>query len=299
MADLTFYSSVRRGAALGITRKDDGTTPAGGDHARLQVTLTYDPTHAATATLPLVGPGDIVGLDTRCIVRTFPRADDNDAEDAFLCYVDFDQVDLPWRYTPSHYTQQDLGNRLDRVRPWLTLLVFVEGTEVSDDKIRAPRGKQKLPQLTVSNGTLLPDLANAWAWAHVQGEQAQTDAQLAATLTGRPGALVARLLSPRILDKSTAYRAFLVPTFMRGVLAAQGEDPGTMDALKPAWTHRPPATPCSRSITRGASRPARSVRSARPPGSSAPRPSCRPPSASARWTSPRPVSCRRRPRAYR
>ena len=235
MADLTFYSSVRRGAALGITRQDDGTTPADADHARLQVTLTYDSTHTAQTTLPLVGPGDIVGLDTRCIVRTFPRADDNDAEDAFLCYVDFDQVDLPWRYTPSHYVSGTIGLRADRVRPWLTLLVLAEGIEVTDDDVRAPTGKEKLPQLTVHDGTLLPNLADVWAWAHVQGGQVQRDEEIAAALAGRPGALVARLLSPRILQKSTAYRAFVVPTFMRGVIAARSEDPGTLDGLAPAW----------------------------------------------------------------
>ena len=40
---------------------------------------------------------------------------------------------------------------------------------------------------------------------------------MAAALDGRPGALVSRLLSPRLLEPSTAYRAFLVPTFLRGV----------------------------------------------------------------------------------
>src|SRR5262245_45485002 len=230
MADLTFYSSVRRGAALGITRQDDGTlAPAGEDHARLQVTLNYGGTHVAKPTLSLVGPGDVVGLDTRCIVRTFPKADDNDAEDAVLCYVDFDQVDLPWRYTPSPYPTTPIRVRADPVRPWLTLLVLVEGSEVNDSDIRPPQGKEKLPQLTVHNGGLLPNLTEAWAWAHVQGGPVQSDEEIAATLAGRPGALVARLMSPRILEKSTAYRAFLVPTFKRGVIAARGEDPGTLD----------------------------------------------------------------------
>ena len=58
---------------------------------------------------------------------------------------------------------------------------------------------------------------------------------MAAALDGRPGALVSRLLSPRLLAPSTAYRAFLVPTFLRGVKAGQGEDPGTIDGLAPAW----------------------------------------------------------------
>jgi len=240
MAQLTFYSSVRRGAALAITRNDDPNQTPPGDpkdqqHARVIVNLDFGETRQSHTTLSLVGPGDIAGLDTRCIVRTFPRADDNDAEDAFLCYVDFDQVDLPWRYTPAQFTPDQPGVKTDKIRPWMFLLVLVEGTEFKDDDLRAPSGKQKLPQLTVRDSSVLPDLTQAWAWAHVQGEQLQNDTQMAAALAGRPGALVARLMSPRALAPSTAYRAFLVPTFMRGVKAGQGEDPGTIDGLVAAW----------------------------------------------------------------
>ena len=71
----------------------------------LPVTLSYpaEPSAGgvASTTLSLLGPGDIVGLDARTIVRTFPQPDDNEAQAGFLCYVDFDQVDLPWRYTPA------------------------------------------------------------------------------------------------------------------------------------------------------------------------------------------------------
>ena len=252
MADLTFYSSVRRGAALAITREDFSQAPTNPDdlaHARVKVALDYGnqgaQAHVANTILPLVGPGDIVGLDGRCVVRSFPRPDDNDAEVEFLCYVDFDQVDLPWRYTPTHYTLADLQANTDRVRPWLTLLVLAEGTEVTDADVRAPTGTEKLPQLTVRDGSLLPDLRDTWAWAHVQGQQTQADDAIAATLGGHPGALIGRLMSPRALAKTTAYRAFLVPTFMRGVFAGQGKDPQSdevkqTDNIKEAWQPNPP-----------------------------------------------------------
>jgi hypothetical protein len=238
-AQLTFYSSVRRGAALAITRNDDPNQvpqlPQDSQHARVQVNLDYGGAHQSQTTVSLVGPGDIAGLDTRCIVRTFPRADDNDAEDAFLCYADFDQVDLPWRYTPAQFTPDQPAAKTDHIRPWMFLLVLAEGSEFHDEDLSAPRGKQKLPQLTIHDPTLLPDLTEAWAWAHVQGEQLQSNDQMSTALEGRPGALVSRLLSPRLLAPSTAYRAFLVPTFLRGVKAGQGEDPGTIDGLKAAW----------------------------------------------------------------
>src|SRR5688572_26880046 len=100
MAQLTFYSSVRRGAALAITRPE--FSPASGNpvedrRARLGVSLNFGSGRTAGTTVELVGPGDIVGLDTRAIVRSFPRTDENQAEGEFLAYVEFDQIDLPWR----------------------------------------------------------------------------------------------------------------------------------------------------------------------------------------------------------
>src|SRR6185437_15901127 len=130
MADLTFYSSIRQGAALSITRPDGPPITPAVAHVQLPVNLSY-PAEAsqpgstpASTTLSLLGPGDIVGLDTRTIVRTFPQANDNEAEAGFLCYVDFDQVDLPWRYTPATN-----ASGTDRLRPWLTLVVLAEGTD--------------------------------------------------------------------------------------------------------------------------------------------------------------------------
>jgi hypothetical protein len=244
MADLTFYSSIRQGAALAITRPDGPPITPAVAHVQLPVNLSY-PAEAsqpgstpASATLSLLGPGDIVGLDTRTIVRTFPQPNDNNAEAGFLCYLDFDQVDLPWRYTPA---TNAAGT--DQLRPWLTLVVLAEGTEFDPtNDVRPPQGDEKLPQLNIGHAGLLPDLTQVWAWAHVQGQQAQTDSDLAKTISGAPGALVARLMSPRNLMQKTAYTAFLVPTFRGGVLAGQGQDTSGTDGLALAWqgTGTPP-----------------------------------------------------------
>ena len=160
MADLTFYSSIRQGAALAIARTDDAD-PQGPSIPRVQlpVTLGYaatsaEPSPTAGATLSLLGPGDIVGLDTRTIVRTFPPPNDNEAEAGFLVYIDFDQVDLPWRYTPAAFAgsiSQTPGQSTDRIRPWLTLVVLEEGTDFNPQSdFRPAQGDEKLPQLTVA-----------------------------------------------------------------------------------------------------------------------------------------------------
>jgi len=145
-ANLTFYSSIRQGAALAITRADVVDPPAPViPRVQLPVTLAYPATAGETpatagTTLSLLGPGDIVGLDTRTIVRTFPQANDNEAEAGFLCYVDFDQVDLPWRYMPAAFAgsvQADPEQSTDQIRPWLTLMVLVEGTDFDPRSIFA------------------------------------------------------------------------------------------------------------------------------------------------------------------
>jgi hypothetical protein len=240
MAQLTFYSSVRRGAALAITRPE--FSPASGNpaedrRARLSVSLDFGNNRTAGTTVELVGPGDIVGLDTRAIVRSFPRTDENQAEGDFLAYVEFDQIDLPWRYTPAMVAGvADPTNPTDRIRPWLFLLVLVEGVDFLESDFRPPQGVEKLPQLTINEPGLLPKPDELWAWAHVQGHAPMTEQQMEQSLSDRQGPLVARLLSPRKLEDTTAYRAFLVPTFQRGVLAGKGIDPGDTDALAEAWT---------------------------------------------------------------
>jgi hypothetical protein len=231
----TFYSELRRGAALGIQREDFSSPPTtGGARAGFGVSLTFDPTHVATANLLLVGPGDIVGIDPRTIVRTSPKADDNQAEAGFLAYVEFDQADFPWRYTPAK-PQGNAPSATDRLRPWLSLLVLEEGVDFTDQDIKPPQGAAKLPLLTINDPGMLPDLAEVWAWAHVhtQGNPSQTG--VPALLATQPGMFVARLMSPRRLLPQKAYRAFVVPTFKRGVKVGRGEDPGTTDALATAW----------------------------------------------------------------
>jgi len=241
MADLTFYSSIRRGAALAITRQDtpNPSDPVAIPRVTLPVTLSYASEPAASTNLSLLGPGDIVGFDTRSIVRMFPPPNDNDAEAGFLCYVELDQADLPWRYTPAA-NAGSIAARTDQIRPWLTLVVLAEGTEFASGDFRPAQGNEKLPQLTVGSLRLLPDLSQVWAWAHVQGQQTLDDAGIAAAVAGPPGALVARLLSPRQLAPSTAYTAFLVPTFSGGVRAGQGNAASGVDGLAPAWSAATP-----------------------------------------------------------
>ena len=247
-ANLTFVSSIQRGMNAGLARPDQIPTGFVEDHVTIAVSLTFDngaqppatPSQAVTSrtNLGLIGPGDVVGLDPRAIVRTYPRRDDNDAEFQHFAMVEFDQADLPWRYSPAKPAGA-VASSTDTLRPWLTLIVLAEGTELADTDITTASLKQKLPVVSVQR-KLLPAEADIWAWSHLQANDTIGDiAALEAAIGGTPGQVVARVMSPRVLQKQTAYHAFLVPTFERGRRAITGESMDQIDSLAPAWV-RPP-----------------------------------------------------------
>jgi hypothetical protein len=226
---------VRQGLATAIPRVDqDASAPRNAlTQAQIQLAFVEAPTPGAPATfLTLVGPGDIVGLDSNVICRIWPKSDDNDAEYLHLASIEFDQADLPWRYTPAS------ANAASQLRPWLTLLVLKdnEGTLV------APTPAVQVANVQIGNpsNSLLPDLTQAWAWAHTQfvsqdGQTLSTD-DMGRAIRGQPGKFVARIVSPRVLEPQTSYTAYLVPTFKRGALIGTGQTASdTDDALDPAW----------------------------------------------------------------
>src|SRR5664279_1504298 len=96
---LSFIPWLRRGLATGITRPDSGFASAPDNP--IDVNIQLNAGNSATTRIDLVEPGDIVGLDPHSIARTYPRANETDAEFHHLAMVELDQADLPWRYTPS------------------------------------------------------------------------------------------------------------------------------------------------------------------------------------------------------
>jgi hypothetical protein len=227
LGTLSFASWIRQGLAAGISRVDDGSGSADGNTI-VPIVVNVDDDLQASVQLQLVGPGDIVGLDSNVVVRVWPTPDDNDAEFESLALIEFDQADLPWRYTPA------VANASGQLRPWLALLVFEEG----EASITPPTPSLKQTVVTVQNGAALPDLAQAWAWAHTQfiGKNL-SEAQLSSSIKGAPGKFASRILCSRLLESNKSYTACLVPTFARGAaLASNGTPPDdTVDALAPAW----------------------------------------------------------------
>jgi hypothetical protein len=227
LGSYTFLPWVRSGAAAAVT-----APPAGGLRASLDVQL---PVQAAgqpdlTVDQPLLvrGPGDVLGLDERHIIRRYPVPGTANAEDSFLAHIEFDRPELPWLFSPA-------APNGDRLIAWLALVVLADGRY----SLRPGQGgladivtvfKSELQRL--DQGT-----AWAWAWAHAQiiGPASQGPSVSDRLTTAYGPANLSRLICPRHLDPDTGYLACVVPTYDAGVQAGLGTgNPGT---LGPAW-HR-------------------------------------------------------------
>jgi hypothetical protein len=219
-----FLSWARRGIGASIKNPDAGSLPSRAS-ASVQLSLTVKQADASNTVQPpavsveMFGPGDVIGLDPRHVIRTEPRDATVNFEPNYLCGIEFDTPDLPWLFTPA----APVG---DRLRPWLALIVLKP-----DEFTRVAIAPNPLPVIDVTNIAALPDLADAWNWAHVQ---VSGDTPIAAAA---PGNVVSRLLCPRRLDPETSYTAFLVPAFEIGRLAGVGNDVSAVTKADPAWTN--------------------------------------------------------------
>ncbi|MBA2301508.1 MAG: hypothetical protein H0W08_02615 [Acidobacteria bacterium] len=231
-----FLPWVRRGLAVALDGEDNLGVGAplaarGSAQVGVQLAAPHNGTAIAPVALRLHGPGDVIGIDQRLVIRTDPKPHARNFEPNYLAIVDFDPPDFPWMLTPAR-AQDDR-----RLRPWLVLVVL--------DAARTglPRFSPQalLPSIRIKAGDVaseLPDLADSWSWAHAQLVN-DNAAQIQADLQGKPASNISRLVCPRRLKERTDYVACLVPAFEPGRLRGLGQVPGEADAamttLAPAW----------------------------------------------------------------
>jgi hypothetical protein len=173
--------------------------------------------------LRLLGPGDVVGFDRAQVVREEPTANVPDASPSDLACVEFADASLPWLFSrPAR----------DRPLPWIALVVL----RVEEAKLV---GGRPLPVLTAP-GAALPNLAESWAWAHVEArvaDGASPEEAVRADVRSGSQAVVSRLVCPRRLAPDSAWLACVVPTTQAGVAAGLGGAPGAVARpYGPAWT---------------------------------------------------------------
>jgi hypothetical protein len=236
----SFLPWLRQGLANNVE------TPAEADARRGQITVTVNVigsgltepgSRSFDKTLELYGPGDIIGIDAKVIVKTEPRNWITNFEPNYLPYIEFYDEDFPWRYTPSPPN----GNRLI---PWLTLIILTDA-EFDDGKniLNHPLPYFTLKE-TIQADTVFPHEEDLWAWAHVHvnrdivGAGADPDdprshdqpamiGNFKSVLNQNPDLAYSRILGSRNLAANMAYHAFLVPTFESGRLAGLGMNPDT------------------------------------------------------------------------
>ena len=244
----SFLPWLRRGIANTLTAADGDTSVHTRAGIRVDLELTGNPVGTGPApsapfgqNVALYGPGDLIGVDGRVVVRTEPRNWITNFESNYLPAVDFYDEDFPWRYTPAAPS----GDHL-RLRPWITLVVL---TEQEFEEAQDISGRP-LPYITVPDASVLPPADDLWAWAHVHLNQSVAGAPDEVVSANVPGVLgrvqtllgqnpdlgYSRLLCPRRLADDTAYHAFVVPTFETGRLAGLGLDPAVAPfATASAW----------------------------------------------------------------
>ena len=221
---------------LPFVREGVAPTIAGGARAQASIALRLSSPgrtpRDVTRVVALAGPGDVLAIEPRQLLRVAPKSGARDTEPDFFPLVEFDAPDLPWAYSP-------VLPAATRLLPWIRLIVLE-----ADPSVRVERGTQgqspwilHLPRDRAERE--LPDLADSWTWAHAQ-IACEESSQIASTLASHPDRTLSRLLAPRRLLPERAYLAAVVPAFKSGRIAGLGEDPAghpsLVTGLEPAWS---------------------------------------------------------------
>lgn len=240
IATYTFLPWLRQGIANEI----NGQT---GVRATIPVNLTLsgEKVDGGTETKPpiqkniqIYGPGDIIGIDSKAIIKAEPQNWITNFEPNYLPYIEFYDEDLPWRYSP-------LKPNNHRLKPWIMLIVlkedeFKDGRNIKD---------RPLPYIQLANEAKLPPSGQLWAWAHIHVNKSligddfistnseDIQSKLSSVLRADPDMAYSRIVCPRKLEDKAAYHGFLVPVFESGRLAGLGQDPSGAAAYDTlAWT---------------------------------------------------------------
>lgn len=226
--DYNFVPFVRNGLGGAIA-----SAPAG-NAIRAIVKVAFDVCGTGVALpvrvekdLELYGPGDVVGIDPGQIIRREPAPDTASAEETFMAQIEFDRPDIPWMFSP-------FAPSADRLEPWLALVVCLR-----DNSQILPPAAPGLPRVLATELGELQSLDDNAYFAHAQvvnGAKVAIPANpvIADRLSDEHAlANLSRLICPRKLDPSKAYRAVLVPAFDCGARAGLGLSGGS---LGPAWS---------------------------------------------------------------
>lgn len=269
----SFVSFLRQGIANSLTgvadlSQNNVQPSAAKGRASIDVAVSLDMDGTATALpqkkLELYGPGDIVGIDSRAIIRTEPQNYCTNFEPNYLPCVEFYEEDFPWRFSPSTInTSSGTSANNKRLTPWLALVVIEESELASTSfSVKSKSGQVvvdtvsplpsfKLKDVSKDKAKIFPSISELWAWAHVHvnGDVPKTDTAggtvdsttVKTTLDGMMDEdgdfCYSRILCPRRLGSNKTYYGFLIPVYEVGRLAGLGklEEVKNVSVNKSAW----------------------------------------------------------------
>src|SRR5688572_15272369 len=103
-----FLPWLRQGVANNITSADMNAAVKLRASVRVDMALTGtavgggpDLVEPLGKDVALYGPGDIIRIDSKAIIKNEPRNWITNFETNYMPYVDFYDEDFPWRYTPA------------------------------------------------------------------------------------------------------------------------------------------------------------------------------------------------------
>jgi len=246
IAHYSFLPWLRQGLNSQIIETDNLASGAGTalERAQLSVELTV---HADAVegdggndqtinkVINVLGPGDILNISERVIVRVNPPKNVGNYEDNNLAYIEFYEEDFLWRYTPASPN----ATNPKRLRPWLALIVL------KNDEFTEKQFADSLPFISVANDKFNDVFGNpedTWAWAHVhfnelliEPDASALQARVTNELNEDADSALSRLLCPRKLLKNTSYTACLIPAFETGRRTGLGLDTTGVPAQESSW----------------------------------------------------------------
>jgi hypothetical protein len=253
LATYTFLPWLRQGIASKIKQQDTLGSAGGTNVERASVHLSLQVNGQAdfvSRDVQMIGPGDVIGINPRAIVRTEPRNRVTDFEPNYLAFIEFYDEEFLWRYTPASAIEADAeGNPVNdpkqtKLRPWIFLMVLEDKEFERRPALAGPQPVVRLTGEAVPE-TIFPPPDQAWAWGHahvskdITGNNTRSADEAVEALENLVRAnsdeALSRLICPRKLNPLTGYSAFLIPAFEVGRLAGLGQSTTGLDGLTPSW----------------------------------------------------------------
>ncbi len=173
----------------------------------------------ARLNIALYGAGDVLGFHERIVANTYPKHNIGNFNASYIPFIEFKEPDFLWRYSGRKEGKYWL--------PWLSLVVLKneDGGEEGEFELLPP-ANPNLPARIKLTGDKQPNLQETWRWAHIHtnDKAKQSKAYIQQKIVKAPHTAVCRLTCPRRLKASTAYTAFVIPTYQLGVEVGLGQD---------------------------------------------------------------------------